>query len=57
MTFLFESTHLDSTFAKRNQNLIILTTFIDIVGYKCADEDNLNNNNIGKGINMLKLFE
>lgn len=34
--FLFNSIHLDSTFAKRNQSLLILSTFLDIIGSKCS---------------------
>lgn len=44
--FLFNSMHLDSTFAKRNQNLNILTQFLDLIGKRCSDEDSLNNNNL-----------
>jgi hypothetical protein len=44
--FLFSSLHLDSTFAKRNQTLLILTTFVDIIGARCSEEDN---NNISSG--------
>ena len=36
--------HLDSTFAKRNQNLLILTQFIEIIGYRCISEDNQSGN-------------
>jgi len=38
--FLLSSIHLDSTFAKRNQNLMILTFFMETF-----DADNNNNNN------------
>lgn len=36
--FLFNSIHLDSTFAKRNQCLTIMSTFLEIVGSKCIDD-------------------
>lgn len=35
--FIFSNLHLDSTFAKRNQNLLVITTFIEIVGASCID--------------------
>lgn len=37
--FIFDSLHLDSTFGKRNQNLLILTIFIEIVGVKFPNDD------------------
>ena len=42
--FLFNSLHLDSTFAKRNQNLSILTLLDEVIGKNLSVEDNLNNN-------------
>lgn len=46
LNFIFDSLHLDSTFAKRNQSLLLFTLFIDIIGLKMTDEsDNTNNNN------------
>mgnify|MGYP001810442314 CR=1 FL=1 len=39
--FTFSSLHLDSTFAKRNQHLMILTLFIEIVGQECQGEGGL----------------
>ena len=30
---------MDSTFAKRNQNLLILTLFIELVGFRCTSDD------------------
>ena len=47
---MFNSIHLDSTFAKRNQNLLILTQFIDIIGYRCICED-------GQNENIISLFD
>ena len=35
--FALSSIHLDSTFAKRNQNLMILTTFVQILGNECVE--------------------
>lgn len=55
MKFLFSSLHLDSTFAKRNQTLLILTTFVDIIGARCSEEDNNNISN-GSSINHSKLI-
>ncbi|CAF0722657.1 unnamed protein product [Brachionus calyciflorus] len=46
LKFIFESLHLDSTFAKRNQNLLLLSLFIDIIGLRLTDDnDKCNNNN------------
>lgn len=42
--FLFNSIHLDSTFAKRNQTLLTLTQFIEIIGYRCICDDGQNEN-------------
>lgn len=38
--FLFSSLHLDSTFAKRNQSLTVMTTFVEIIGCKCPEDQN-----------------
>ena len=37
--FVFNSIHLDSTFAKRNQNLLVLTMFIELIGYRSTSEE------------------
>ncbi|RNA06826.1 Thyroid adenoma-associated, partial [Brachionus plicatilis] len=38
--FIFDSIHLDSTFAKRNQNLLLFSLFIEIIGTRLTDANN-----------------
>lgn len=40
INFIFDTIHLDSSFGKRSQNLLILTTFIDIIGTTFPNEEN-----------------
>ena len=38
LQFGFSCLHLDSSFAKRNQTLLLITTLVDIFGLKCFDD-------------------
>lgn len=45
MDFVFNSLHLDSTYAMRNQIILLLKNFLDIVGYRWSEIDSEDNNN------------
>lgn len=46
--FIFNSIHLDSTFAKRSQNLLLFSLFIEIIGTRLTDANNNQSGNFGK---------